>query len=60
MMDFFVGPFQFSFIKRRQILDGALVIGEIDDSCKKKMEAVILKLGFHKAFDIVSWICIDL
>lgn len=56
VMNTLIGPHQSSFIKGRQILDGALIAGEIIDSCKKnKNEAVILKLDFHKAFDSVSW-----
>lgn len=56
VMDFLIGPSQSSFIQGRQILDGALVASEIIDSCKKqKMEAVVLKLDFHKAFDSISW-----
>lgn len=51
-----ISPFQFSFVKGRQILDGALIASEIIDSCKKrKIPATILKLDFHKAFDSVSW-----
>lgn len=51
-----ISPFQSSFVKGRQILDGALIASEIIDSCKKKkLPAVILKLDFHKAFDSVSW-----
>lgn len=43
-----VGPYQFSFIKGRQILDGALVVGDIIDSCKtNRKKALLLKLDFH-------------
>lgn len=51
-----VGPYQASFIKGRQILDGALVAGEIIDTCRQnKAKALILKIDFHKAFDSVAW-----
>lgn len=48
-MNDLVGSLQSSFIEGRQILDGALVAGELIDSCKRrKSKAVILKLDFHK------------
>lgn len=51
-----IGPHQSSFIAGRQILDGALIAGEIIDSHKKnKIKSTILKLDFHKAFDSVAW-----
>lgn len=51
-----ISPFQSSFVKNRQILDGALIASELIESCKKrKTPTAILKLDFHKAFDSVSW-----
>ena len=59
-MDHLIGPFQSFFIDGRQILDGALVISELLNSCKrKKVKATILKLVFHKrsiASRGISWI----
>ncbi|XP_048491371.1 uncharacterized protein LOC125492703 [Beta vulgaris subsp. vulgaris] len=56
VMQTLVGPFQFSYIEGRYILDGALIASELIDSCKKKsIEAALLKLDFHKAYDSVSW-----
>lgn len=56
VMDCLIGPHQSSFIAGRQILDGALIAGELIDTCrKKKIKATILKLDFHKAFDSVAW-----
>ena len=56
VMNSLIGPHQSSFIAGRQILDGALIAGELIDSCKReKIEATILKLDFHKAFDSVAW-----
>lgn len=56
VMSSLIGPFQSSFIKGRQILDGALVAGELIENFKrKKIKSTILKLDFHKAFDNVSW-----
>ena len=60
VMDHLVGPLQSSFIEGRQILDGALIAGEIIESCKRhKTEATMLKLDFHKAFDSISWGFLD-
>lgn len=54
-MDSLVGPYQSAFLKGRHTLDGALVAGEMIDSCKRNnIKEVILKLDFHKAFDSIS------
>nr|CCA66178.1 hypothetical protein [Beta vulgaris subsp. vulgaris] len=56
IMSSLIGPLQSSYIEGRQILDGALVAGEVIDSCKKSgVEAILFKLDFHKAYDSVSW-----
>ena len=60
VMNDIIGPFQSAFIEGRQILDGALIAGELFESCKRKnLKAVVLKLDFHKAFDCVSWNFLD-
>ena len=56
VMNSLIGPLQFSYIEGRNILDGALIASELIDSCKKKsIEAALLKLDFHKAYDSISW-----
>lgn len=56
VMDSLIGPYQSSFIAGRQILDGALIAGELIESCKRRGTSLaILKLDFHKAFDSVAW-----
>lgn len=56
VMNFLIGPHQSSFIAGRQILDGALITGELIESCQRmKIKSTILKLDFHKAFDSVAW-----
>lgn len=60
VMNSLVGPLQSSFIEGRQILDGALIAGELIDTCKReKLPASLLKIDFHKAFDSVSWRFLD-
>ena len=60
VMSSIVGPLQSSYIKDRQILDGALIAGELIDTCKNKnIEAALFKLDFHKAYDSVSWIFLE-
>lgn len=55
VMGSLIGPFQSAFVEGRQILDGALIAGELIDTCKrKKISSIILKLDFHKAFDSIS------
>lgn len=54
-MESLVGPFQSSFVEGRQILDGALIAGEIIERCnRKKITSKVLKLDFHKVFYSVS------
>lgn len=56
VIDTVISPFQTSFIKGCQISDGALIASKIIASCKKRnIPATLLKLDFHKAFDLVSW-----
>ena len=56
VMGSLVGPNQSSFIAGRQILDGAMIAGELIDSCQRsRCPATIVKLDFHKAFDSVAW-----
>lgn len=56
VMNSLIGPHQSSFIAGRQILDGALITGELIESCQRlKIKSTILKLDFHKAFDSVAW-----
>ena len=56
VMNTLIGPHQSSFITGRQILDGALITGELIESCQRlKTKSTILKLDFHKAFDSVAW-----
>ena len=56
VMSSLISPLQSSYIEGRQILDGALVASEVVESYKKRgVEAILLKLDFHKAYDSVAW-----
>lgn len=60
VMGHLISPFQTSFIKGHQILDGALIAGEFIDTCKRMKKIVVfLKLDFHKAFDCILWSYLD-
>ena len=51
-----ISPSQTAFIKGRYILDGAVMLHEIVHELQtKKMEGVILKIDFEKAYDSISW-----
>ncbi|XP_016206355.1 uncharacterized protein LOC107646702 [Arachis ipaensis] len=56
-----VGETQSAFVKGRKIHDGALIACETVQWIKmRKKEAVIMKLGFQKAYDRVKWSFVDL
>nr|GEY51691.1 RNA-directed DNA polymerase, eukaryota, reverse transcriptase zinc-binding domain protein [Tanacetum cinerariifolium] len=60
VIDKIVSPTQSTFISRRQILDGPLMVSEIIDWYKKRNKRLmILKVDFKKAFDSVSWNYLD-
>lgn len=47
---------QTTFIKGRHILEGVLCLNEtIHELKRKKLPAIIFKLDFEKAYDMVSW-----
>ena len=55
-----VSPVQTSFIKRRYILDGPLILNEVITWLKKnKKLAFAFKVDFEKAFDCLSWEYLD-
>jgi len=56
-----VGENQTAFISGRQILDGALIANEtVHWLKKKKMEGILLKLDFQKAYDSVNLESLDI
>ena len=60
VMDVLVGEVQSTFVKGRQILDGALIAYEtVFQLKKKKKEGMLVKLDFRKAYDSVRWSFVD-
>ncbi|GJS91543.1 RNA-directed DNA polymerase, eukaryota [Tanacetum coccineum] len=56
VIDSVISNEQLAFIKGRQILDGPLMINEIVEWCKRrKKKAMLFKIDFEKAFDMISW-----
>jgi hypothetical protein len=54
--DHVVQPSQTAFMQGRNILDGVVVLHEaVHELHTKKLNAVILKLDFEKAYDKVKW-----
>jgi hypothetical protein len=55
-----ISPKQTTFIKGRYIVDGAVMLHEIvHELHRKKMQGVILKIDFEKAYDNVRWDFVD-
>ena len=54
--DKIIRPTQSAFMPRRHILEGAVVLHEtLHELQRKKLNGVILKLNFEKAYDKVKW-----
>lgn len=51
-----IGDAQSAFIQGRNIMDGVVVLNEvIEDAKKSKVERLIVKVNFVKAYDSVDW-----
>ncbi|GJS35528.1 RNA-directed DNA polymerase, eukaryota [Tanacetum coccineum] len=51
-----ISDVQSAFISNRQILDGPFILNELISWCKhKKINAMIFKVDFQKAFDSIRW-----
>nr|KYP35530.1 Retrovirus-related Pol polyprotein LINE-1 [Cajanus cajan] len=51
---------QSAFIKGRQILDSVLVANEaVEEVKRKKSKCIMFKVDFEKAYDSVSWSCLQ-
>ncbi|GJV87160.1 RNA-directed DNA polymerase, eukaryota, partial [Tanacetum coccineum] len=55
-----ISDVQSTFVANRQILDGPFILNELLSWCKyKKVNAMIFKVDFKKAFDSVRWDYLD-
>ncbi|GJS35690.1 RNA-directed DNA polymerase, eukaryota [Tanacetum coccineum] len=55
-----INEVQTAFVPNRQILDGPFILNELISWCKhKKINAMIFKIDFEKAFDSVRWDYLD-
>nr|GEW34336.1 RNA-directed DNA polymerase, eukaryota [Tanacetum cinerariifolium] len=55
-----VSDVQTTFISNRQILDGLFIINELLSWCKsKKKQAMVFKVDFAKAYELVRWDFLD-
>jgi hypothetical protein len=51
-----IRPSQTAFLSGRNIMDGAIILHEtMHELHRKKLDGVILKLDFEKAYDKVNW-----
>jgi hypothetical protein len=51
-----ISPSQSTFIPRRNIMEGIIVLHEtIHEMHRKKYSGVILKIDFEKAYDKLNW-----
>lgn len=54
-MSFLIDETQTTFTSEKQITDGVLIANQVVEWLKKKIHSFVLKLDFHKAYDIVRW-----
>nr|GEZ11667.1 RNA-directed DNA polymerase, eukaryota [Tanacetum cinerariifolium] len=60
VMSDLISDMQTTFVSSRQILDGPFIVNEFLSWCKhKKINAMIFKVDFEKAFDSVRWDYLD-
>lgn len=59
MMSELIRDYQTGFIKERSILESVATTMEVIYQCKKPdKDGYLLKLDFHKAYDMVDWNCL--
>lgn len=60
MIDKLISPYQGAAIKGMSILDEVLIANELVDSrVRSKESGHLCKVDFQKAFDCISWGCLD-
>nr|GEV23567.1 RNA-directed DNA polymerase, eukaryota [Tanacetum cinerariifolium] len=56
VLPYLISDVQSAFVSNRQILDGPFILNELLSWCKfKKLNEMIFKVEFEKAFDSVKW-----
>nr|GEY51116.1 RNA-directed DNA polymerase, eukaryota [Tanacetum cinerariifolium] len=60
VLPYLISDVQSDFVANRQILDGSFILNELLSCCKfKKLNGMIFKVDFEKAFDSVKWDYLD-
>nr|GEV69405.1 RNA-directed DNA polymerase, eukaryota, reverse transcriptase zinc-binding domain protein [Tanacetum cinerariifolium] len=60
LLSYLISDVQSAFVANRQILDGPFILNELLSWCKfKKLNGMIFKVEFEKAFDSVKWDYLD-
>ncbi|GJZ86428.1 RNA-directed DNA polymerase, eukaryota [Tanacetum coccineum] len=60
VLPYLISDVQSAFVANRQIFDGPFILNELLSWCKfKKLNEVIFKVDFKKAFDYVKWEYLD-
>ncbi|GJV33263.1 RNA-directed DNA polymerase, eukaryota, partial [Tanacetum coccineum] len=60
VLPYLISDVQSAFVANRQILDGPFILNELLSWCKfKKLNGMIFKVDFEKAFDSVKWDYLD-
>nr|GEU36130.1 RNA-directed DNA polymerase, eukaryota, reverse transcriptase zinc-binding domain protein [Tanacetum cinerariifolium] len=60
VLPYLISDVQSTFVANRQILDGPFILNELLSWCKfKKLNGMIFKVEFEKAFDFVKWDYLD-
>ena len=50
-----VSPFQSVFIQGRQLVDGAVLAGEINTAMQRKVTRGFIEIDFAQAYDSLDW-----
>nr|GEV77981.1 RNA-directed DNA polymerase, eukaryota [Tanacetum cinerariifolium] len=60
VLPYLISDVQSTFVANRQIIDGPFILNELLSWCKfKRLNGMIFKVDFEKAFDYVKWTYLD-